>query len=62
MQVSAYAMAYMEMTGQAVDEAWIVRFDKTRKKFPQIRIVKNLKETFDAFLGAKKLWSFLNEK
>lgn len=59
LQVAAYAKAFEEMTGTQVHEAWVVRFDKTKKKPPQIKVVKDLAETHETFLAVKKLWTFL---
>jgi hypothetical protein len=61
LQVSAYAKAYEEMTGQSVTEGWIVRFDKMTRKAPQIKVVSDLEDSFATFLAAKKLWSFLDK-
>ncbi len=61
LQVSAYAHAYSEMTGQKISEGWIVRFDKSTRKAPQVKVVADLKESFDAFLAAKKLWAFMDQ-
>ena len=60
LQVSAYAKAYEEMTGDKVHEAWIVRFDKHTRKMPQIKVVYDIEESFDTFLCAKRLWAFCN--
>ena len=60
LQASAYAKAYEEMTGLAVDEAWIVRFDKIARKMPQVKVVHNISDCFETFLCAKRLWSFSN--
>jgi hypothetical protein len=59
LQVAAYAKAFEEMTGTPVHEAWVLRFDKAKKKAPQIKVVKDLTETHETFLAVKKLWTFL---
>ncbi len=59
LQVAAYAKAFEEMTGTPVHEAWVLRFDKTKKKPPQIKVVKDLPQTLETFLAVKKLWTFL---
>lgn len=62
LQVAAYAKAYEEMTGASVAHAWVVRFDKSARKPPQIKAVANIDQTFQAFVAAKTLWTYLNQK
>eukprot|EP01113_Clastostelium_recurvatum_P008677 TRINITY_DN14118_c0_g1_i2.p1 TRINITY_DN14118_c0_g1~~TRINITY_DN14118_c0_g1_i2.p1 ORF type:complete len:183 (-),score=43.68 TRINITY_DN14118_c0_g1_i2:143-691(-) len=59
-QVAAYAHAFEEMTGEKVDEAWVVRFDKAKPKY-EVRKVKSLKQSFEIFHSALKLWRATNE-
>lgn len=60
LQVAAYAKAYEEMhPGQKVNQGWIVRFDKQKKKAAQVRIIDDIDETFEAFIAARKLWGQL---
>lgn len=52
---------FQEMTGQSVSEGWIVRFDKNVRKAPQVKVVVDLRDSFETFLAAKKLWTFLDQ-
>ncbi|ELR14010.1 uncharacterized protein ACA1_366220 [Acanthamoeba castellanii str. Neff] len=58
LQVAAYAKALGEMTGTPVEEGWIVRLDKTKPTW-QAKKVADLDQTFEAFLGALRLWRSL---
>lgn len=55
LQVSAYAKAYEEMTGQRC-EAAVVRFGKTRPDF-EVREVADIDASFNAFLAAQALYA-----
>lgn len=47
-QVAAYAKALEEMTGEPVEEGWVVRFDKHKPTF-EVRRVWDLDECFEVF-------------
>jgi hypothetical protein len=59
LQVAAYAQALHEMTGQPVEQAWVVRFGKKEAEF-ECRQVKDLDQCFEGFKGALALWRTLN--
>lgn len=59
-QIAAYAKAFEETTEQKVDEAWIVRFDKTKTPKFESRQVRDIDGAFDVFLNALGLWNGLN--
>ncbi|KAL6059871.1 hypothetical protein QOT17_013907 [Balamuthia mandrillaris] len=59
LQVAAYAKAHEEMTGQKVEEGWIIRLDKHRPRF-EARRVKDLDACFQVFLSALEVWKFVN--
>eukprot|EP00026_Physarum_polycephalum_P008491 Phypoly_transcript_08579.p1 GENE.Phypoly_transcript_08579~~Phypoly_transcript_08579.p1 ORF type:complete len:289 (-),score=32.81 Phypoly_transcript_08579:76-942(-) len=54
-QVAAYANALSEMTNSVVDEAWVVRFDKTKPVF-EVKKVRSLDQCFQVFLSALHLY------
>ncbi len=60
LQVAAYARAYEEMTGETVDEGWVVRLDKRKPKFEAKR-VKDLDECFESFLCSLRLWRHVKQ-
>lgn len=60
LQVAAYAAAYEEMTGQKVSQGWVVRFDKKVRKPPQVKMVGDLRDSYETFMAAKRLWTYLN--
>ena len=57
LQVAAYCVAFEETYGLAVDEAICVRFRKDGVRGPSFdaRTVRNIHESFQAFLHAKRL-------
>ena len=55
-QVSAYAKAWEEMTGEAADEAWVVRVGKTKAEFEAKQIL-DIDACFATFLAAKDLYN-----
>ena len=55
LQVAAYGKALEEMSGQKVQEAWIVRFGKATPEF-EARQVVDLDGAFNAFRSALYLW------
>ena len=55
LQVAAYAKALEEMSGEAVSEAWAVRFGKKTPEF-EARKVGDLDTAFNAFRAALYLW------
>ncbi|KYR02561.1 hypothetical protein DLAC_00697 [Tieghemostelium lacteum] len=61
LQVSAYAKAVEEISGEPVPEAWIVKFNKKEGGFDW-KQVPNINESFDAFLSALNLWNFYSTK
>jgi ATP-dependent exoDNAse (exonuclease V) beta subunit len=56
-QVAAYKVAYEEMTGQKVDECWVIRFGKNTADF-EAKKVEDLDKLFTLFLYAYELWKF----
>eukprot|EP01132_Coremiostelium_polycephalum_P000466 gene466-590_t len=59
LQLSAYANAIQELTGETVSEGWIVKFHKKNPTF-EVKVVKSLDSAFNAFKNALQLWSFYN--
>ncbi len=55
LQVAAYANAWGEMTGNLVDEAWVVRVGKDKPEF-EARKVRDLNHSFEAFRAALTLY------
>ena len=55
LQVAAYAKALEEMSGEAVSEAWAVRFGKKTPEF-EARKVGDLDTAFNAFRAVLYLW------
>ena len=55
LQVSAYAKAWEEMTGERCERAYVVRFGKTKAEF-EVREVADIDASFQAFLAAKTLY------
>eukprot|EP00743_Colponemidia_sp_Colp-15_P003873 GILK01004180.1.p2 GENE.GILK01004180.1~~GILK01004180.1.p2 ORF type:complete len:315 (+),score=40.55 GILK01004180.1:36-947(+) len=55
LQVAAYAKAFEEMHNTKVHEGWLVRFSKDSPTY-QLKKVKNLDQSFTAFLSALMLW------
>jgi len=56
-QVAAYKIAYEEMTGQKVDECWVIRFSKDASEF-EAKKVEDLDRLFTLFLYAYELWKY----
>jgi hypothetical protein len=57
LQVTAYAMAYEEMTGEKVTEAWVVRLGKKQPEFEAKRV--DLDACKPTWLDALNLWKGL---
>jgi len=56
LQVAAYAKALQEMLDVPVNEAWVIRFDKTgRLTYNEFRLA-DVNVAFDKFEAALKLW------
>lgn len=55
LQLSAYKQAYLEMTGQAAEELWIVRVDNKTG----VLETKQYDDHFETFLAALNLWNGL---
>ena len=55
LQVAAYAKALEEMSGEVVQEAWVVRLDK-RTLQVEVRQVQDMDTAFIAFRAALYLW------
>jgi len=55
LQVSAYAKAWEEMTGQHVEECWVIRFPRTGDSV-QVKQVKDIDLAFTLFRAALHLW------
>jgi len=60
LQVAAYAQAISDVYGDAVESAWILRFDKKTGKF-EAKQSSDIKQDFRAFLGAMTLHRRLKE-
>ena len=58
LQIAAYAKALEEMTGNSIQEAWVVRFGKVIPEFEAMR-VEDLNTAFIAFRAALYLWRAL---
>jgi len=63
LQLSAYRRAYLEMNKNVKlsTDMYLVRLGKYDGKF-EIKVFKDSKDLFDAFLSAKKLWDWQNGK
>eukprot|EP01111_Echinosteliopsis_oligospora_P001323 TRINITY_DN119_c1_g1_i1.p1 TRINITY_DN119_c1_g1~~TRINITY_DN119_c1_g1_i1.p1 ORF type:complete len:298 (+),score=73.94 TRINITY_DN119_c1_g1_i1:17-910(+) len=60
LQVAAYAMAFEEMTGEKIKQAWVVRFDKYKPIFETSCLHSHsIQPSFDVFLSALHLWKSL---
>ena len=60
-QVSAYAKAWEEMTGEKAEEAWVVRVGKNKAEF-EAKQIKDIDACFATFLAAKDLYNGMKEK
>ena len=56
LQVAAYALAYTEMTGRQVDEAWIIRLGAVAYREVEAYQVQHLAQAQETFLAALSLW------
>jgi len=61
LQVAAYAQAFKETYGETIDKAYIVRFSKKLPVEFEVKEIKSLDDSFEAFLAAKKLRDCLAE-
>jgi len=61
LQLAAYAHALEELEGQKVDQAWVVKFNKSRPMF-EIHKVNNLEISFELFRSCLRLWVGMQSK
>jgi hypothetical protein len=62
LQVAAYAKAYEEMSGLAVDEAWVIRFAKKPDAKPLFEVREvDIEAGYRGFLAAQTLWQTLRD-
>ena len=63
LQISAYAVALEQLSGQTVSEGWIVRLGKRDPDFTAVKLDKqDLSRCFQLFLNALSLWEGLWKK
>lgn len=64
LQVSAYTYAYQLLSGEKIDTAFILRFEKddTKMKNMEEKEVSDLAYEYEHFLTALKLWKWQNNK
>ena len=60
LQVAAYAAAFQESYNERVDEAWIIRFNKTKPQYEARRVLDH-RSSFEAFLGCLSIWRILQQ-
>tara|TARA_B100000686_G_scaffold345176_1_gene429238 strand:+ start:3681 stop:4427 length:747 start_codon:yes stop_codon:yes gene_type:complete len=60
LQVSAYANAYSELTGNQISNAGVLRLDKNKTGY-EFKIIDDLEKHFITFRAVLWLWRFLND-
>lgn len=60
LQVSAYANAYTEMTGDKISNAGVLRLNKYKSGY-EFKIIDDLNKYFITFRAALWLWRFIND-
>ena len=60
LQVSAYANAYTELTGNQISNAGVLRLDKNKSGY-EFKIIDDLNKHFITFRAVLWLWRFLND-
>ena len=60
LQVSAYAKAYTEMTGEEITNAGVLRLNKNKSGY-EFKIIDDLNKHFITFRAVLWLWRFLND-